>query len=66
MKIVHNDFHSTHGIFDLLEGLRVENMDDPCAVTKPVINGHVPTDGVARMNGVHQVDASGLAGELLT
>lgn len=40
-------------------------MDDPSAVTKPVINGHYPTDGVARMNGVHQVDPSGPASEIL-
>ncbi len=62
---VHNDFHSTHGIFDLLKGLRVENMEDPSAVTKPAINGHYPTNGVARMNGIHQVDASGAASEIL-
>lgn len=66
MNTVHNDFHFTHGIFDLLEGLRVENMDDPSAVTKPVINGHCPTDGVVRMNGAHQADALGPASEILT
>ena len=65
---VHNDFHSTHGIFDLLEGLRVKNMDEPSAVTKPVINGgeYPTTDGATRMNGIHQVDATGPASEILT
>lgn len=65
MITVHNDFHSTHGIFDLLEGLRVENMDDPSAVTKPVINGHFLVDGAARMNGVHQVNSLRPATEIL-
>lgn len=40
-------------------------MDDPSAVTNPVINGYYPTDGVARLNGIHQVDSSGPSSEIL-
>jgi methylenetetrahydrofolate reductase (NADPH) len=50
IDIVHNDFHSTHGIFRLFDGLEVKNMDDPAAVTKPVING-VHANGMGELNG---------------
>ena len=53
--LVHNDFHSSHGIFELFEGLAIENMDDPLAITQPLINGSVKTNALASLNGLHKV-----------
>lgn len=55
IDIVHNDFHSAHGIFSLFEGLEVNNMDDPAAVTEPVMNG-VHANGTAELNGLFKPD----------
>lgn len=55
IDIVHNDFHSTHGIFRLFDGLKVKNMDDPAAVTEPVINGG-HANGTAELNGHFKAD----------
>ena len=35
---VDNDFHQTHAIFSLFEGLKVEDFD------KPAVNGHQSND----------------------
>lgn len=45
VNIVHNDFHQTHGLFPLFDGLSVEDLDKPQAVPNgsidtPVTNGH--------------------------
>ncbi|KAI9758901.1 MAG: hypothetical protein M1835_000500, partial [Candelina submexicana] len=60
VNIVHNDFHETHVIFSLFEGLAVSGMDEPIAVDGPVVesvqvngnqananqvNGHQETNG---------------------
>jgi methylenetetrahydrofolate reductase (NADPH) len=42
--IVHNDFHKTHGLFPLFDGLEVEGLNDPYEVNEamngvPTING---------------------------
>jgi methylenetetrahydrofolate reductase (NADPH) len=38
---VHNDFHETHGIFPVFEGLEIADIDKPLHVVKdiPIING---------------------------
>lgn len=53
--IVHNDFHSTHGIFRLFDGLEVKNRNDPAAVAAPVING-ISANGKAELNGSFKTD----------
>ena len=55
--LVHNDFHSTHGIFRLFDGLEVKNMDDPSAVTESVING-ISANGKPKLNGSHKPDGT--------
>ena len=53
VNIVHNDFHSTHGIFELFEGLEVKDLDKE--VAKPeehLANGHMYTNG--HVNGTDQ------------
>ncbi len=52
---VHNDFHSTNGIFRLFDGLEVKNMDDPAAVTEPITNG-IHVNGKAELNGSFKAD----------
>jgi len=44
MRAVHNDFHQTHGIFPLFDGLEIENIEKPQHVVRdnspgPVMNG---------------------------
>jgi len=40
VNIVHNDFHQSHGLFPLFDGLSVENIDKPFEATSaPVTNG---------------------------
>ncbi|CAL3965218.1 unnamed protein product [Diplocarpon coronariae] len=41
VNIVHNDFHQTHGLFPLFDGLEVENIDAPFEAL-PETNGTVP------------------------
>ncbi|KAL8734758.1 MAG: hypothetical protein Q9181_003079 [Wetmoreana brouardii] len=53
INIVDNDFHSTRGIFDLLDGLRIDNLDGPLEESRPVVNGHTPKP-FAELNGTHQ------------
>ena len=50
--IVHNDFHQTHGIFDLFTGLQVEDMDKSLFVDVVTTNG--ATNGTT--NGYHHDD----------
>lgn len=44
MIIVHNDFHQTHGLFPLFEGLSVSSIDKPY---------QVHTNGTSTSNGVN-------------
>jgi len=54
VNIVHNDFHSTHGVFDLFEGLAVPGIDSPPKTTNQAKNDlHKAT---AQLNGVHKPD----------
>lgn len=64
--IVHNDFHSTHGIFNLFEGLEIENMDDPVTATKPIINGYHETNGIPKPNNVIKLDAEAISNQVLS
>ena len=50
---MNNDFHSTHGIFTLFDGLSVTDIDDKTGTNKQ-INGdsHVS----AQLNGSHKPD----------
>jgi methylenetetrahydrofolate reductase (NADPH) len=41
--IVHNDFHQTHELFSLFDGLQVEEMDEPVGFS--LSNGDVETNG---------------------
>ena len=46
--IVDNDFHETQGLFDLLKGLEVEDMDKTPTIPSSLTNGnHAP----ASVNG---------------
>ncbi|KAF6240956.1 hypothetical protein HO173_000749 [Letharia columbiana] len=45
INIVDNDFHQTHAIFSLFEGLEVEDLD------KPSVNGHQSNDHCPTANG---------------
>jgi methylenetetrahydrofolate reductase (NADPH) len=52
--VVHNDFHVTHGIFPLFEGLQVPDMEKPLHSTGVINNdsGSAPTtNGDATTNG---------------
>lgn len=50
-----NNFHKTHGIFELFDGLGMKNMDDPTSA-EPYTNGvHSDTDSLT--NG-HQMMAT--------
>jgi hypothetical protein len=35
MKIVHNDFHQTHALFELFKGLEVEKLETPFEAVAP-------------------------------
>lgn len=62
---MHNDFHSTHGIFDILKGLEVKNMDDPSATIKPYTNGNHQLSGTAKLNGTYKVEDKVAESEVL-
>ncbi|KAL8709334.1 MAG: hypothetical protein Q9220_005927 [cf. Caloplaca sp. 1 TL-2023] len=64
INIVDNDFHSTHGVFDLFKGLHVENMDAPLESVKPMVNGHAPKD-ITELNGTHKKTDNKLFQEVL-
>jgi methylenetetrahydrofolate reductase (NADPH) len=56
--IVHNDFHETHALFSLFDGLSVKGLDRPFEPVVSVIsNGPSSVKGVP-VNG--DVDANGL------
>lgn len=62
LNIVHNDFHSTHGIFDLFDGLQVAGMDDP---PKPVEKATADNDKtIAELNGIHKTDNPAIFNEV--
>ena len=68
-NLVDNDFHSTHGIFDLFNGLQVKNLDGPLDTSRPVVNGHPSAltpklNGINGTNGVHK--ANGVALNVVT
>lgn len=50
---VDNDFHSTRGIFDLFDGLQVEDLNGSLDNIKPLVNGHSPKP-VAELNGTYK------------
>ena len=41
---VDNDFHQTHAIFSLFEGLEADDLDKSFAVEKSAVNGHQSND----------------------
>jgi methylenetetrahydrofolate reductase (NADPH) len=43
-QTVHNDFHVTHGIFSLFDGLKVQDMDKPLHTTG-ALNGDSNENG---------------------
>ena len=53
-----NDFHKTHDIFELFEGLEVPNMDT-VATAEPFVNGHKGASGPF-VNGDHKPSPNGL------
>ncbi|KAL8873891.1 MAG: hypothetical protein Q9174_000694 [Haloplaca sp. 1 TL-2023] len=53
INIVDNDFHSTHGIFDLFDGLQVQNLNSTLENSKPAVNGHTPKP-IVELNGTHK------------
>lgn len=61
VNIVHNDFHSTHGIFELFEGLKVKGLDEAPKLEEQqhqLTNGY--TNGYT--NGIgHDMDANHVA-----
>ncbi|KAL9577105.1 MAG: hypothetical protein Q9203_007579 [Teloschistes exilis] len=63
INIVDNDFHSTRGIFELFEGLQVQNLNGPLSNSQPVVNGHNPRP-VAELNGTYQANGN-VHGEVL-
>ncbi|CAG8960999.1 hypothetical protein HYFRA_00002539 [Hymenoscyphus fraxineus] len=49
VNIVHNDFHQTHGLFPLFDGLAVENLEKPFEVhTNGVESNGVKTNGTTK------------------
>jgi methylenetetrahydrofolate reductase (NADPH) len=54
MILVHNDFHQTHAIFPLFEGLEIKDIEKPLHVIKdlPVLTAHIEVDETNQMNGV--------------
>lgn len=63
VNIVHNDFHSTHGIFDLFDGLQVKGMDEP---PKPIEEAKADQEKAAvEMNGIHKAINLETANEVL-
>ena len=53
-----NDFHRTHDIFALFEGLEVPNMDT-VATAEPFMNRHNGASGPF-VNGEHKPSSNGL------
>ena len=51
--LVNNDFHSTHGIFSLFDGLLVMGMDDKTGTTAQTNGDNQVT---AQLNGSHKPD----------
>ena len=62
--VVDNDFHSTHGVFELFRGLQVKNMDGPLDYNKPTVNGHDPKP-LAELNGFHKKSDTRVFNEVL-
>ncbi|KAH8592903.1 methylenetetrahydrofolate reductase-like protein [Bisporella sp. PMI_857] len=66
VNIVNNDFHQSHGIFRLFDGLAVENIDTPFQTenlnhsvpTTNGTNGIKHTNGVNGVNGIANIDPS--------
>jgi methylenetetrahydrofolate reductase (NADPH) len=54
INIVNNDFHQTHGIFDLFDRLSVPNLDEPVAGNReaPPANGGSNEHGNG-VSGIH-------------
>ncbi|KAF2279007.1 methylenetetrahydrofolate reductase 2 [Westerdykella ornata] len=57
VNIVHNDFHVTHGIFHLFDGLQVPNMDKPLHSTGTV-NGQANGESKEEVNGANTEEKS--------
>jgi methylenetetrahydrofolate reductase (NADPH) len=60
--LVHNDFHQTHGLFPLFDGLEVEDLDKPVMIGK--MNEAGETNGVndAKSDGIENIPfANGVA-----
>ena len=45
VNIVHNDFHSTHGLFDLLQRMEIHGLDNVPDTQEHLNNGDVQTNG---------------------
>ena len=60
---VHNDFHSTHGIFKLFDGLQVAGMDETVETTQ-LTNGN--GEVTAQLNGTHQPNDPSVFNEVNT
>jgi methylenetetrahydrofolate reductase (NADPH) len=52
--LVHNDFHQTHGIFPVFDGMEVNDIAKPLHVIKdvPVLTTHIEVDETPHTNGV--------------
>ena len=56
--IVDNDFHRTHDIFNLFEGLEVQNMDKTTSPATASTNGHEASNGNQASNGLASTNGS--------
>ena len=63
-NLVDNDFHSSSGIFDLFDGLQVQELDGPLESSKPTVNGLSPKP-IAELNGTHKVTDNKVFEEVL-
>jgi methylenetetrahydrofolate reductase (NADPH) len=58
MILVHNDFHQTHGLFPLFDGLEVENLEKEVEAIHTNGNG---TEEKAT-NGINGINVNGING----
>jgi methylenetetrahydrofolate reductase (NADPH) len=56
-NLVHNDFHHSHGLFPLFDGIEVADLDTEIVVDVVQTNGHdvLETNGTNGVNGVNGI-----------
>jgi len=53
-SLVHNDFHQTHALFELFDGLTVPGLSDPVLVDTDKSTNGSGTNGTNGVNGHHE------------